>query len=147
MTQISRITTGCIAATMFIGIMSAQAPAPQAGGRGRGQQGGPPARVMPKPEEIAKIREKTEQIEKLVAELKAKHADANLLNDVEVYAKAGRFLKKPKGMAPIGGERVDHRDSLRRPSPATAWVVAFDHKDAWLGLAPSAATMASASRR
>jgi pimeloyl-ACP methyl ester carboxylesterase len=47
---------------------------------------------MPKPEEVAKIREKTEQIEKLVGDLKAKHADPVLLNDVDVYSKAGRFL-------------------------------------------------------
>jgi len=76
-------------------IAMAQAPPAQAGpGRqgGRGPQAAPPRRVMPKPEELAKIREKTEQIDKLVGELKAKHADPVLLNDVEVFAKAGRFL-------------------------------------------------------
>jgi pimeloyl-ACP methyl ester carboxylesterase len=52
----------------------------------------PPPRVTAKPEELAKIREKTEQIETLVVTLKAKHADQALLNDVEVYAKAGRML-------------------------------------------------------
>jgi pimeloyl-ACP methyl ester carboxylesterase len=65
---------------------------PAAGGRGRGPQTPPPPRVTPKAEELARIREKTEQIEKLAAELKAEHADPVLLNDVEVYAKAGRFL-------------------------------------------------------
>lgn len=56
----------------------------------KGPQGPPP--VQPKSEELARVREKTEQIESLVAELKAKHADPVLLNDVEVYAKAGRML-------------------------------------------------------
>src|SRR3954470_17200345 len=90
----------CAATAVFIRAVSmAQQPAapqgglPQqgaAGGRGRGPQGPPP--VQPKPEELAKIREKTEQIEKMAAELKAKRADPVWLTDVEVYAKAGRML-------------------------------------------------------
>src|SRR5437016_5135261 len=48
--------------------------------------------VKPKPEELATIKDKTEQIEALVKDLKAKHANAELLGDVEVYAKAGRML-------------------------------------------------------
>lgn len=54
------------------------------------RRGTPP--VQPKPEELAQIREKSERIEALVGELKAHHADADLVGDVEVYAKAGRFL-------------------------------------------------------
>lgn len=65
------------------------APIPQ-DGRGRGGRGAPA--VQPKPEELAQIQSKAEQIESLVKELKAKHADADLVGDVEVYAKAGRFL-------------------------------------------------------
>ncbi len=52
----------------------------------------PPPPVVAKPEELAKVKEKTEQIEALVKDLKAKHADPVLLGDVEVYAKAGRML-------------------------------------------------------
>ncbi len=48
--------------------------------------------VQPKPEELAQIREKSERIEAIVQELKGKHADPDLAGDVEVYAKAGRFL-------------------------------------------------------
>src|SRR4051795_6390779 len=51
--------------------------------KGKGPQGPPP--IQPKEEELAKVREKTTQIESLVAELKKKPADAVLLNDVEVY--------------------------------------------------------------
>ena len=54
------------------------------------RRGTPP--VQPKPEELAQIREKSERIEALVKECKAKHADADLVGDVEVFAKAGRFL-------------------------------------------------------
>ncbi|HXB68379.1 MAG TPA: alpha/beta hydrolase-fold protein [Candidatus Acidoferrales bacterium] len=65
-------------------------PAPQAGRGGRGGRGAPP--IQPKSEELAQIKSKAEQIESLVNPLKAKHADADLIGDVEVYAKAGRFL-------------------------------------------------------
>ena len=86
MTRTSKAAAACAVAAVFIGIMWAQQPAPAPAGRGT------PPRVTAKPEELAKVREKTEQIEKLVAELKAKHADPVLLNDVEVFAKAGRML-------------------------------------------------------
>jgi hypothetical protein len=52
----------------------------------------PPPPVVAKADELAKIKEKTEQIEVLAKDLRAKHADAALLGDVEVYAKAGRML-------------------------------------------------------
>jgi hypothetical protein len=67
----------------------AQQP-PQAAPAGRGGRGAPP--IQPKAEELAQIREKSEQIESIVKELKAKHADHDLVGDVEVFAKAGRFL-------------------------------------------------------
>src|ERR1700683_5582026 len=54
------------------------------------RRGTPP--IEPKPEELAQIREKSERIEALVQELKSKHADPDLVGDVEVYAKAGRIL-------------------------------------------------------
>ncbi len=55
------------------------------------RRGGPPP-VQLKPEEIAQIREKCDRIEAAVKELKAKHTDPDLVGDVEVYAKSGRFL-------------------------------------------------------
>src|SRR5204863_1005376 len=45
-----------------------------------------------KPEELAKIKDKTEQIEALVKDLKGKRAQSELVGDVEVYAHAGHML-------------------------------------------------------
>src|SRR5438046_4432141 len=71
----------------------AQQPAPQSAGRGGGQgRGGTPPPVQAKPEELAKIKDKTEQIEALVKDLKAKRAQPELVGDVEVYAHAGHML-------------------------------------------------------
>src|SRR5262249_43320473 len=67
-------------------------PAPQTAGRGQTKGTPPPAPVTAKPDELARIKDKTEQVEALVKEFKAKHADPVLLGDVEVYAKAGRML-------------------------------------------------------
>src|ERR1700686_4383330 len=100
MTRTLKTALTCVAAAVFMSIVLAQQPTPPAeglsqqgvGGRGRGSQPPPPPPVDPTPEELAKVREKTEQIEKLVGELRAKHSDPVLLNDVEVYAKAGRML-------------------------------------------------------
>lgn len=72
-------------ATIFL--VPAFAQPPQAG-RGRGGQ--PP--IQPKPEELAQVKSKTESIEAIVRELKRKHADPDLVADVEVYGKAGRML-------------------------------------------------------
>ena len=58
------------------------------------QKGAAPPPIQPKPEELAQIHEKTERIEAEVRELKSKHANADLVGDVEVYAKAGRFLQE-----------------------------------------------------
>jgi pimeloyl-ACP methyl ester carboxylesterase len=66
------------------------APAPPAGGRGPAAPTPPP--IQAKPEELAKIQEKTAQIEALVKDLKAKRADSALVADVEVFAHAGRML-------------------------------------------------------
>jgi len=59
-------------------------------GQQRGGRGGPP--FQPKQEELAAIRARSDQIESAVKELKARHRDPDLVGDVEVYAKAGRFL-------------------------------------------------------
>src|SRR5438067_7738314 len=76
-------------ATTFV-LIPAPAQQPAAAPQGRGGRGAPP--VQAKPEELAQIKAKTEQIDVAVAELKTKHADADLIGDVEVYAKAGRML-------------------------------------------------------
>jgi Putative esterase len=70
------------------GAQQPQQPAPAPAGRGG--RGAPP--IQPKAEELAQIRAKSEQIEAAVKDLRAKHADADLVGDVEVYAKAGRIL-------------------------------------------------------
>src|SRR5262249_43555373 len=67
----------------------AQAQQPAARGQGRGNA--PPA-IQAKAEELAKIKEKTEQLEALVKEAKAKRAAAEMVTDVEVYAYAGKML-------------------------------------------------------
>src|SRR5713101_7737070 len=83
-------------ATVALGLalrhMIAQQPgtAPLAG-RGPARATAPPP-VKPKPEDLAKIKEKTEQIEALVKDLRGARANPELLGDVEVYAKAGRML-------------------------------------------------------
>ena len=58
----------------------------------RGGGGGRGPAFQAKPEQLAPIGEKSRQIEELVKQLKAKHADPDLVGDVEVFAKAGRFL-------------------------------------------------------
>jgi hypothetical protein len=51
-----------------------------------------PAPVQAKPEELARIKDKTGQIQALVKNLKAKRAPPELVGDVEVYAHAGHML-------------------------------------------------------
>jgi len=67
-----------------------QPPAQQAPAKQRGGRGGPP--IQPKPEELAQIKSKAEQIETIVTQLKSKNVSKDLVGDVEVYAKAGRML-------------------------------------------------------
>ena len=67
-------------------------PLPQSAGRGAGRGTPAPPPVQPTPEELARIKEKAEQIDALVKDLKAKHANPDLVGDVEVYAKAGWML-------------------------------------------------------
>ena len=83
---------------------NAQTPA-RRGGQGRG--GGTPPPITAKPEELAKIKEKTAQIEALVKDLKAKGAKPELVGDVEVYAHAGRMLLEYPDMFSNQGA-IDH---------------------------------------
>jgi hypothetical protein len=75
-------------ALVTLAVFAQQPPPPARGGGGRGR--GPA--IEPKAEELARIKAKTEEIDSIVAALKAKHADPTLVGDVEVYGKAGRFL-------------------------------------------------------
>src|SRR5664279_2686907 len=68
------------------GAMLALALAQQRGGRGPAFQA--------KPEELAQIGEKSQKIEELLQQAKAKRPDPELVGDVEVFAKAGRFLQE-----------------------------------------------------
>jgi hypothetical protein len=66
-------------------------PSPTPTGRG-GRGGGTPPPIQAKPEELAKIKERTEQINALVKDLKAKRVNPELVGDVEVYGHAGKML-------------------------------------------------------
>jgi len=66
-------------------------PSPTPGGRG-GRGGGTPPPIQAKRDELAKIKEKTGQIDALVKDLKAKRTNPELVGDVEVYAHAGKML-------------------------------------------------------
>src|SRR6187402_3291158 len=63
------------------------APAPAQPGRG----GRGPA-FAPTAEDLAGIADKSQQIEAILTAIRNRRADAALVGDVEVYAKAGRFL-------------------------------------------------------
>jgi pimeloyl-ACP methyl ester carboxylesterase len=70
---------------------SPTAPATPAA-RGQRRGGATQPSIQAKPEELAIIKEKTEQIEGLVKDLKASHVQPELVGDVEVYAHAGKML-------------------------------------------------------
>src|SRR2546423_8092386 len=77
--------------SLFLQLANAQqpaAPATRRGARGGGQQ----QPIQAKPEELATIKEKTDQIRALVKELKAGGAKPELVDDVEAYAHAGQML-------------------------------------------------------
>jgi hypothetical protein len=104
----------CVASVILVSAQQAPpsnpAQPPAAAGRGGGRGRGP-APVNPGPEDLARIKAKSEQIEGLVKELKARHADAALVGDVEVYAKAGRFLVEyPELM--VTQAQIDHSTAV-----------------------------------
>jgi hypothetical protein len=93
MKKLATLAVASVAVVVLLPLVAQQPAAqpPAAGrGRGRGGRGQPP--IQPKPEELAQVKAKTEQIEGMVRDLKAKHADPDLVGDVEVYGKAGRML-------------------------------------------------------
>lgn len=62
------------------------APTPQKGGRGQAPS------VQPTDEEKRQIQAKVDDLDSLVRNLKSRHANEDLVADVEVYAKSGRLL-------------------------------------------------------
>jgi pimeloyl-ACP methyl ester carboxylesterase len=83
-----------LVASLLFQTVIAQTPPPSPTARGGtpGKKAPTPPPITAKPEELAKIKDKTAQIEALVADLKAKRAKPELVTDVEVYAHAGRML-------------------------------------------------------
>jgi pimeloyl-ACP methyl ester carboxylesterase len=78
--------------SLFLQVALAQQPATQpARGRARGGGAQPPP-VTANAQELASIKEKTEQIRALAKQLKASGAKAELIGDVEVFAHAGQML-------------------------------------------------------
>ena len=95
------LLSATIALSLFFQTAIAQTPGPTpaptpatpaARGTGQKQAAPTPPPVQAKPEELAKIKEKTGQIVALVKDLKATGAKPELVADVEVYAHAGQML-------------------------------------------------------
>ena len=82
-------------AALAAAILFAQTPpavqTPAVAGRGGGRGPAAPP-IQPKPEELALIKEKSEQIEAIVKALEEKRVDPDVVGDLTVYAKAGRYL-------------------------------------------------------
>src|SRR4051812_46475511 len=76
----------CVAVQMSIAQTATNSPAPRRTG------GGQPQPITAKPDELAKIKEKSDQIKALVKDLKSKRAKPELIGDVEVFAHAGEML-------------------------------------------------------
>jgi hypothetical protein len=79
-----------LALTVQTAMPQTSAPTPRGGSPGKKAPTPPP--ITARPEELAKIKEKTAQIEAQVKDLKAKGASPELVTDVDVYAHAGRML-------------------------------------------------------
>jgi hypothetical protein len=98
MIQMSSVKRILLCSALLAGLAApfgvAQQAKQGAGGTGSGQKkkAPTPPPVTAKPEELAKIQEKTEQLRALVKQLKTKGADAVLLGDVEVFVHAGQML-------------------------------------------------------
>lgn len=76
------------AAVTFVPMAAQQQPGAQ-----KQKKKGPVAPpIVPKAEELQLIRGKTAEIESILKSITGPNSDRNLIGDVEVYAKAGRFL-------------------------------------------------------
>src|ERR1700683_2258087 len=89
-----RLSHVVLLSALAVQIGMAQPTTPAGGARGGGQRGGggAPPPIQAKPEELAKIQEKTAQIDALVRDLKATRASAELVGDVEAFAHGGHML-------------------------------------------------------
>jgi len=73
----------------------------------QGARPGGPAPIVPKAEELREIRSRSDEIGRIVRELKARHADSDLVADVEVYEKAGQMLLEfPEDL--VAQDGIDH---------------------------------------
>ena len=81
-----------MALTSQLGTAQQAQPVPPPAARGGRGDGATPPPIQAKPEELAKIKDKTGQIEALLKDLKAKRAQPEMVGDVEVYAHAGHML-------------------------------------------------------
>jgi hypothetical protein len=71
------------------------------------QRGGRGPAFEPRPLDLASLGTRSQDIEVLVERAKANHADPDLVGDVEVYAKAGRYLLEfPEFL--VNQKAVDH---------------------------------------
>jgi hypothetical protein len=94
MKLMTRLPSALVVLTVAVQVGMAQQAAPAAGARSGGQarKAPTPPPIQAKPDELAKIAEKTAQIDALVKELKARRAKPELVGDVQIYAHAGRML-------------------------------------------------------
>src|SRR4051812_39402329 len=76
--------------TLSLSFQSVSAQATRSAQRRGG--GAPTPPITAKPEELATIKEKTDQIRALVKDLRSSSADPQLITDVEAYAHAGQML-------------------------------------------------------
>src|SRR5689334_16331135 len=83
-----RLSLGLVALLAFSGSGLAQRPAPDAGAKKPADA--PP--IQPTAEELRQVQGKTDELGALVRQLEKKHVDPDLLADVAVYEKAGRWL-------------------------------------------------------
>ena len=88
------VLSAALLLSLLLQIAAAQTTSPatrRGGGRGRGAAA-TPLPITAKPDELAQIKQRTDQILSLVKDLKGNGAKAELIGDVEVYAHAGRML-------------------------------------------------------
>src|SRR5258708_18261704 len=86
------LPAGALVLSLSLQIASAQQATRPATRRGGGRGAATPPPIEAKPQELATIKEKTEQIRSLVQDLRARGAKPELVDDLEVYAHAGQML-------------------------------------------------------
>lgn len=89
MKKVAIIAAVAVAAAV---LWTAAAQQPGGGQAKAGKKGFNPPPIQPKPEELAAIEKKTDEVESILAPVKSKRGEDPLVADVDVYVKAGRFL-------------------------------------------------------